>query len=105
MATHRNRYLYLNESGEPRGPAWLGEMRRLFQSGEINLETQVCREGEEDWGPARTFPEITSEDAILPGTSASPAPKRREGMSWGVWLLILILALFMLWVQFVYLRQ
>ena len=106
MAAQQNRYRYLTENGEPRGPAWLGEMRRLYQGGEIGPETQVCREDEEDWGPARTFPEITSENAILPD-AASPARSRprREGLSWGVWVLILLLAVFMAWVQFVYLAQ
>lgn len=104
MAAQPNRYRYLTASGEPRGPAWLGEMRRLYQGGEIGPETQVCRESEDDWGPARTFLEITSEHAILPG-GAPPAHQRprREGISWGVWSLIVLLALFMAWVQFVYL--
>jgi hypothetical protein len=106
MAAQQNRYRYLTESGEPRGPAWLGEMRRLYQGGDIGPETPVCREGEDDWGPARTFLEITSEDAILPGV-VPPSSRRtsREGISWGVWAVILLLALFMAWVQFVYLAR
>jgi hypothetical protein len=105
MSTQNNRYLYLTATGEPRGPAWLGEMRRLYQGGEIASETPVCREGEEDWGPARTFIEITSLDAVLPEAPDRKARPKMGGISWGVWALILILALFMAWVQFVYLRQ
>jgi hypothetical protein len=104
-AVHNNRYRYLSPEGEPRGPAWLAEMRRLYQNGEIGPETQVCREDDEDWGPARTFIEITSADAMLPKEPSTPPGSRKEGISWGVWVLILLLALFMAWVQFVYLRQ
>lgn len=105
MATHNNRYLYVSPSGEPRGPAWLAEMRRLYQGGEIDGETQVCREGEQEWGPASSFPEITSEEAILPEAPSRPTRPPLAGLSWGVWGLILLLALFMFWVQFVYLRE
>jgi hypothetical protein len=105
MEQQRNRYMYLSEAGEPRGPAWLAEMRRRYQSGEITLETQVCREGDRDWGPARTFPEITSEEAVLPQAATSGGRLQRSGISWGVWALILLLALFMAWVQFFYLRM
>ncbi|MFN0127875.1 MAG: DUF4339 domain-containing protein [Verrucomicrobiales bacterium] len=105
MTEHQNRYRYLTETGEPRGPAWLAEMRRLYQSGEIGPETQVCRENDEDWGPARTFPEITSENAILPDPPRPDRKARSEGVSWGVWALIILVALFMAWVQFFYLKQ
>lgn len=105
MASHQNRYRYLTETGEPRGPAWLAEMRRLYHSGEIGPETQVCRENDEDWGPARTFPEITSDSAILPEPPRTEQKGRKEGISWGVWALIALVALFMAWVQFFYLNQ
>jgi len=104
MAAQSNRYRYLTPSGEPRGPAWLAEMRRLYHSGEIAPETPVCRDGEDDWGPARTFVEITSEHAVLPDHPGSAPPPRVGRISWGVWALILLLAIFMAWVQFVYLR-
>ena len=105
MATQTNRYRYLTASGDPRGPAWLAEMRRLYQAGEIGPETPVCRETDEDWGPARTFPEITSVEAILPDHRPAVAARPRLGsISWGVWAVILLLALFMAWVQFVYLK-
>lgn len=104
MTTGNNRYRYLSAGGEPRGPAWLGEMRRLWQGGEIGPETQVCREGEDDWGPARTFIEITSEEAVLPGVTGG-RPPARSSLSWGVWGLILLLAVFMAWVQFFYFKE
>lgn len=102
MAAQPNRYRYLSASGEPHGPKWLAEMRRFYQSGEIGPETQVCLESEDDWGPARTFVEITSEDALPPRTlpTAHRQP-RHAGLSWGVWSLLLLLALFMAWVQFI----
>lgn len=105
MSAHNNRYRYLSASGEPRGPAWLAEMRRLYHGGEIGPETPVCREEEDEWGPARTFVEITSADAVLPNAAHHEGTARPGGISRGVWALILILALFMAWVQFVYLKE
>ncbi len=105
MAARPNRYRYLSQTGEPLGPAWLAEMRRLYRTGEIGPETQVCREVDEDWGPARTFLEITSTEAVLPNPPPDGDRPRSSGISWGVWGLILLTALFMAWVQFVYLKQ
>jgi hypothetical protein len=104
MTTGNNRYRYLSASGEPCGPVWLGEMRRLWKGGEIGPETQVGREGEDDWGPARTFIEITSDEAVLPGVAGRREPTR-SSLSWGVWVLILLLAVFMAWVQFFYFKE
>jgi len=106
MPAQQNRYRYLTASGEPRGPAWLAEMRRLYQSGEIGPDTSVCRENDEEWGPAHSFIEITSDQAVLPGAPSSPAEHPRLGrISWGVWILVLLVVLFMAWVQFVYLQN
>jgi len=99
-----NRYRYLSPGGEPRGPLWLGEMRRLWQTGEIGSETQVCREGDDDWGPAHTFLEITSDLAVLPAPPGK-SQRTRTSFSPGVWALIVLVALFMAWVQFFHLRE
>jgi hypothetical protein len=97
-----NRYFYMNRAGNPQGPVWLGEMRRLWRGGQLAPDTPVCKEGWSDWDPARTYPEITEEEARMPlGVAVGREP---AGISWGVWLVLLGAALFMGWVQFVYLR-
>jgi hypothetical protein len=99
-----NRYFYMTQSGTTHGPVWLGEMRRLWRGGQIGPETPVCKEGWSEWDPARTYPEITNDEARMP-LGASAAVSQRQGLSWGVWALLLVAALFMVWVQFFYLRS
>ncbi|MGI8601982.1 MAG: DUF4339 domain-containing protein [Verrucomicrobiales bacterium] len=89
-----NRYFYLNLQGQTQGPLWLAEMRRLWKNGALNPETPVCPENGEDWDVARTFVEITSEEASLPTRVKEKAQTERT-MSLGVWLLILACAIFM----------
>jgi hypothetical protein len=88
-----NRYFYLSASGKPNGPVWLGEMRRLWQSGGIGSETLVCAEGDDNWDAARLFPEITSDEARLPDEENPKPPE--PTISLGVWLLILTCATYM----------
>lgn len=89
-----NRYHFIDQSGKARGPVWLAEMRRLFQAGEIHPETLVCREGETEWDPARVFPEITERMATAP-LDQQDKSGNQPSISIGVWILVLICALFM----------
>lgn len=99
-----NRYYYMSNGGVTQGPIWLGEMRRLWRGGQIGPETPVCKEGWSEWDPARTYPEITNEEARMP-LGGTGAVSRGPRVSWGVWALILLAAGFMAWVQFFYLKQ
>jgi hypothetical protein len=103
LAAMDNRYFYMNRSGNPQGPHWLAEMRRLWKGGQLGPDTLVCKEGWSDWDPARTYPEITEEEARMP-LGAVCGGGEGEGISWGVWAVLLVAALFMGWVQFFYLR-
>ena len=89
-----HRYFFLNGAGRPQGPVWLGEMRRLWRSGGIGPETQVCPDGTDDWDAARTYSEITSAEPKMPDQESGP--QRRERMfSFGIWVFILVCAILM----------
>lgn len=86
-----NRYFYIGVGGQAHGPLWLGEMRRLWQCGRIGSETLVCHDRRRDWGAARTFPEITAEEAVLP----REVVQKDRRPSPVVWVMILVTASFM----------
>ncbi len=81
-----NNYYYTNSAGEVVGPVSRDELKKLIDDKLLNLDTQICREGSEDWqslsrflwdtDPAAVQPSATSEQ---PQASASlTAPRRVE---------------------------
>lgn len=86
------RYLYLDSSGNLQGPLWLSQMRELFALGRLTKRTEVCPNGQSDWGVLENFPEITSLELTLQrdfGTSVKTERQRYEGRMWR-WLVILL---------------
>jgi uncharacterized RDD family membrane protein YckC len=56
---------YYSENGEQRGPVTDADLEALVQTGKIDSETLVWREGQGDWQPYRT---------VKPGPTGTPPP-------------------------------
>lgn len=64
---NKARYLYWDEAAEAaKGPAQLQVIAVLHKQGDLNANTFICKEGEEEWFPLSQLPEYGMLNEIAP---------------------------------------
>ena len=87
------RYYYLDSEGTLQGPFWLSQMREFVEYGRLHGRVEVCVQGEREWSPLSSFPELTMqrnelEEALHQGTAAATM-NHYERRMWR-WLMVLL---------------
>jgi hypothetical protein len=71
----RNKRMYkiIGADQKEYGPVSAEEMRRWIAEGRVNAQTLVQGEGQTDWRPLSTFPELATVAQPMPGSAPMPA--------------------------------
>lgn len=90
---------YIHQNGETKGPYSLGQLKAMWASGAVSLETLFCREGNSDWLPLRTIqhelellvqpPPLPPPVRPQPTIQAPPRQKKAVGFGDGCLLVLL----------------
>ena len=73
---------YILQDNEPKGPFTIGQMRSMWNSGVLNLETKFCQEGDSEWtGISVLMPLLEPPPTVSP-TSPATQPSVQDS-DWG----------------------
>lgn len=88
------KYFYADSNRRPAGPVEYDELRRLYVSGQIRLDTYVIEEHGAAWQPLSVYmppdlppvppPPIAAAPPALPVVPPGPAPERKSKLAGGL---------------------